>query len=55
MFAELKSRTGRVSPDQRIWLDLLGKKHEVHLWTPDDYENGTIRRVLTAETRRAAA
>jgi hypothetical protein len=47
LFVELKSRTGRVSPDQRIWLALLGKRHEVGLWTPEQWRDGTIRRALT--------
>lgn len=34
IFAELKSETGKVSPEQQEWLDLLGG----FLWRPSDYE-----------------
>lgn len=38
IFAELKTDTGRVSPDQREWLDaLLGAGAEVHIWRPADW------------------
>lgn len=55
IYAELKSETGRVRPEQQIWLRLLGIHHETFLWRPADWQDGTIRRVLTAETRRATA
>jgi hypothetical protein len=55
IFVELKSDKGRVRPEQDVWLQHLGKHHEVYLWRPAHWLNGTIRRVLTAETRRAAA
>lgn len=54
LFAELKSRTGRVSPDQRIWLERLGKQHEAYLWTPDEWPD-VIRRILTEGRQVSAA
>ena len=46
IFAELKSEKGKVSSEQRAWLDALGKlvNVEVYLWRPDDIE--TITKVL---------
>ena len=37
--AELKTAAGRVTPDQRAWLDALHGcgPPEVHLWRPDDW------------------
>ena len=55
IFVELKSEKGRVRPDQDVWLQHLGKRHEVYVWRPRHWTDGVIRRVLTAETRRAAA
>ena len=39
VFAELKTARGRVTPDQRAWLDALHGvgAPEVHLWRPDDW------------------
>jgi VRR-NUC domain len=38
IFAELKSDTGTVSPQQRAWLDALGRCPgvEAHVWRPRD-------------------
>lgn len=38
--AELKNEKGRVSVDQRAWLDLFESVPcaETHLWRPDDFE-----------------
>lgn len=37
VFAELKSQTGRVRPEQVKWLDrLVQTPAEVYLWRPDD-------------------
>lgn len=55
IFSELKSEKGRVRPEQDVWLQHLGKRHEVYLWRPIHWTNGTIRRVLTTETTRAVA
>ena len=55
IFIEVKSDKGRLRPKQQVWLELLGIHHEVYVWRPVHWQNETIRRVLTAETRRAAA
>jgi hypothetical protein len=55
IFAELKSEKGRIRPEQQVWLETLGIHHESYLWRPRHWQDGTIRRVLTAETRRAVA
>ena len=41
IFAELKSDTGKVSPEQQAWLDDLGKlvNVEVYLWRPADFDD----------------
>ena len=43
IFAELKTMTGRVRPEQTNWINDLAKVKEVssHLWRPDRWE--TIR------------
>lgn len=55
IFVELKSEKGRIRPEQQVWLETLGIHHEAYLWRPRHWTDGTIRRVLTAETRRAVA
>jgi hypothetical protein len=55
IFVEAKSEKGRLRPKQQVWLELLGIHHEVYVWRPRHWQDGTIRRVLTAETRRAVA
>ena len=45
LFAELKSVKGKVSPDQKTWLQGLREAcSEVYLWRPSDYDE--IERVL---------
>lgn len=46
VFAELKSETGRLRPEQREWLEQLGRATEVWVWRPSDYLSGEIERVL---------
>lgn len=47
IFAELKSTTGRVSADQREWLqDLTTAGQEAYLWNPKDWVDGTIQDTL---------
>src|SRR5438093_187268 len=47
IYAELKTEIGRVSPEQRRWLDVLtASGHEVHVWRPRDLLRGDIRDVL---------
>jgi hypothetical protein len=39
VFAELKSRTGRVSPGQHVWLDALEHAGaEAYIWRPSDLD-----------------
>ena len=40
IFAELKTEKGRVTPAQRLWLDVLGRSNEVetYLWRPSDWD-----------------
>jgi hypothetical protein len=50
-FAELKSATGKVSPDQRRWLHaLLDTPAEVHLWRPANWPDPIVD-VLTLAAR----
>jgi hypothetical protein len=47
IYAELKTERGRVTPEQRRWLDTLaGAGVEVYLWRPAHYLGGHIDRVL---------
>ena len=47
LFIELKSDTGRLSLDQKLWLEILGEAgQEVHMWKPKDLHDGTIKKVL---------
>lgn len=40
LFAELKTDTGKVTPDQQAWLDdLRAVGVEVYLWRPSDIED----------------
>ena len=54
VFAELKSQAGRIRPEQHLWLRLLGMRHEVYVWRPQDWDSGSIRSVLAAERQVAA-
>ena len=48
IFAELKSKRGRVDFDQATWLNGLNevKGVEQYLWRPADWELGTVEEVL---------
>lgn len=47
IFAELKTDTGRLTPDQENWLAALAETgHEIALWRPTDLDD-EIRAVLT--------
>ncbi len=48
LWAELKSATGRLRPEQATWRDvLLAAGQEWHLWRPQHWTDGTIREELT--------
>ncbi len=50
VYAELKSEKGRLTPDQRRWLDYLALSGApVYVWRPEHLLDGTIHRVLVAE------
>lgn len=55
VYAELKAEKGRVTDAQQQWLTLLGKRSEVHLWRPADWDSGVIRDVLTNRAEQVAA
>lgn len=39
VFAELKAEKGRLSPEQKIWLEVLAESGcEVHVWRPSDMQ-----------------
>lgn len=40
VYAELKSKDGKVTPEQKIWLDKLAgcPQNEVYLWRPDELQ-----------------
>jgi hypothetical protein len=39
LFVELKAGTGRVTPEQRRWLDeLAATPADVHVWRPEDWD-----------------
>ena len=47
LLAELKSATGRVSPDQHRWLAALRLGgHTAVVWRPEDMQTGAIGRAL---------
>jgi hypothetical protein len=62
ILAELKSTTGRVSPEQQRWLDELtavsvaANRVQTYLWSPAEWLNGTVETVLrvTGQERKAA-
>ncbi len=52
VFAELKTDTGRLRPEQREWLEALRRCGgvEARLWKPSDFEE--IERMLCSRTRQ---
>lgn len=52
VFAELKSETGKLRPEQREWLDALSRVPGVaaKLWRPSDFEE--IQTMLCERTRQ---
>lgn len=51
LFAELKSDTGRLDPEQVEWLAALEDSGcETYVWRPIDFNNGTIAEILRRAT-----
>ena len=47
LFVELKSATGLMRPEQRLWRERLVKTDaEYYEWRPHDWHSGTIEEVL---------
>jgi hypothetical protein len=46
MFVELKSEKGRIRPEQKVWLEALGMRHDAFLWCPEHWTSGAIRSAL---------
>lgn len=46
VFAELKSVTGRVTPEQAEWADLLDLTVPCFVWRPGHWKNGNIEHTL---------
>lgn len=51
LFRELKTNKGRVTVDQRAWLDgLTAAGQDAGVWRPNDYDNGAIIAQLKASS-----
>jgi hypothetical protein len=48
IFAELKRDGKHPTAAQQRWLDALGRRHEVHVWTPFLLRSGVIGHQLQA-------
>lgn len=47
LFVELKSETGNLRPEQRLWRDGLKESGQRwDLWRPPDWRNGKIKRTM---------
>lgn len=54
LFVELKSKTGTVAFEQRVWLTELGLAGvEVYVWRPIDWTTGRIEAVLRGRSKRS--
>lgn len=53
IFAELKSDSGKVTPDQDVWLRVLGVRGVAFVWRPADLRDGAIGRALHRWARLA--
>jgi hypothetical protein len=52
IFRELKTETGRLSPDQRVWLDALtAVGADADVWRPTDWFTGRIGDYLATPNR----
>jgi hypothetical protein len=49
LWVELKSDTGRIRPEQHLWINRLSMRHEVYVWRPTDLLSGSIKSVLQEE------
>jgi hypothetical protein len=47
MFVELKAKKGRLTLEQIDWLDWLGFHADAMVWTPAEWEDGTILKALS--------
>ncbi len=45
-FVEMKSVKGRLSPEQKMWLEKLSPHADTMVWRPADWMDGTIERYL---------
>ena len=54
VFAELKSATGRVTPEQDQWLRALAVRGAAFVWRPRDLADGSVTRALQRYARTGA-
>ncbi len=54
IFAELKTETGAMRPEQDEWIDVLRRSATVAVWKPRDWSSGLIEAMLRGEFARAA-
>ena len=54
VFAELKSNSGRVTPEQDRWLTALGRRHIAEVWRPRDLQTGAVALTLQRAARTVA-
>lgn len=56
VFAELKTERGALTDEQRAWgsaLRLAGAEH--HVWTPSDWLDGSVDKVINPRAKEKAA
>jgi hypothetical protein len=54
IFAELKSTSGRLTPEQDRWLRALALRGAAFVWRPAELRDGSIARALLRYARTAA-
>jgi VRR-NUC domain len=54
VFAELKSDSGQVTPEQDRWLTALGRRHTAEVWRPRDLRAGAVAHTLQRAVRAAS-